>query len=405
MAETTTLKTRIQLRSDTLANWEAVKTQVPLKGESCYETDTHKLKIGDGVTTWEHLPYCSGTEIEHYPLTATAAQTDDDVLATIVADELHDGDTAVVKRDIAGGKISYTAYVYDNGAWKAMDGNYSANNVYFDKDLTYTANIGVKTVPSSGSGTIAAEGKNVTEVLASILALEKNPSTTQPTLTLNSSNIGAKEVGTKVKIAYEFKTTTGSYTYGPATGVTWSGYSATFNGQELTTATGTFNEIQVTDTTSLTIAGKATHSAGAIPKTNIGNNYAAGKITEKQLTANKGTLTGYRNWFYGYKNAAGVLDVTNLTSANIRALTAQNGSFPGTISTNGMQQMFFAIPKGKKSKVTVSNATNGAPQTVTKVTDIMVEGANGYDAIAYDVWYVSNAAADSGAGSYKIVVG
>lgn len=404
MAETT-LKTRIQLRSDTLANWEAVKTQVPLKGESCYETDTHKLKIGDGVTTWENLPYCSGTEIEHYPIEGKEGKTDEQLLDEIVAPELHDGDTAVIKRPIAGGKVSYTAYVYDNGAWKAMDGNYSANNVYFDKDLTYTANIGVKTVPSSGSGTIAAEGKNVTEVLASILALEKNPSTTQPTLTLNSSNIGAKEVGTKVKIAYEFKTTTGSYTYGPATGVTWSGYSATFNGQELTTATGTFNEIQVTDTTSLTIAGKATHSAGAIPKTNIGNNYAAGKITEKQLTANKGTLTGYRNWFYGYKNAAGVLDVTNLTSANIRALTAQNGSFPGTISTNGMQQMFFAIPKGKKSKVTVSNATNGAPQTVTKVTDIMVEGANGYDAIAYDVWYVSNAAADSGAGSYKIVVG
>lgn len=404
MAETT-LKTRIQLRSDTLANWEAVKTQIPLKGESCYETDTHKLKIGDGVTTWENLPYCSGTEIEHYPLTATAAQTDEQALATITADELHDGDTAVIKRPIAGGKVSYTAYVYDNGAWKAMDGNYSANNVYFDKDLTYTANIGVKTVPSSGSGTIAAEGKNVTEVLASILALEKNPTTTQPTLTLNSSNIGAKEVGTKVKIAYEFKTTTGSYTYGPATEVTWSGYSATFNGQELTTASGTFNEIQVTDSTSLTIAGKATHSAGAIPKTNIGNDYAAGKITEKQLTANKGTLTGFRNWFYGYKNTTGVLDVKNLTSANIRALTAQNGSFPGTISTNGMQQMFFAIPKGKKSKVTVSNATNGAPQTVTKVTDIMVEGANGYDAIAYDVWYVSNAAADSGAGSYKIVVG
>lgn len=404
MAETT-LKTRIQLRSDTLANWEAVKTQVPLKGESCYETDTHKLKIGDGVTTWENLPYCSGTEIEHYPLTATAEQTDDEVLATIITDELHDGDTAVVKRDIAGGKVSYTAYVYDNGAWKAMDGNYSANNVYFDKDLIYTANIGVKTVPSSGSGTIAAEGKNVTEVLASILALEKNPSTTQPTLVLSSNNIGAKEVGTRISINYSFATTAGSYTYGPATGVTWSGYSATFNGQELTTASGTFNEIQVTDTTNLSIVGKATHSAGTTPKTNIGNDYPTGKITAKELTANKGTLTGYRNWFYGYKNAAGVLDVTNLTSANIRALTAQNGSFPGTISTNGMQQMFFAIPKGRKNKVTVSNATNGAPQTVTKVTDIMVEGANGYNAIAYDVWYVSNAAADSGAGSYKIVVG
>ena len=286
-----------------------------------------------------------------------------------------------------------------------MDGNYSANNVYFDKDLIYTANIGVKTVPSSGSGTIAAEGKNVTEVLASILALEKNPSTTQPTLALSSNNIGAKEVGTRISINYSFATTAGSYTYGPATGVTWSGYSATFNGQELTTASGTFNEIQVTDTTNLSIVGKATHSAGTTPKTNIGNDYPTGKITAKELTANKGTLTGYRNWFYGYKTAAGVLDVTNLTSANIRALTAQNGSFPGTISTNGMQQMFFAIPKGRKNKVTVSNATNGAPQTVTKVTDIMVEGANGYNAIAYDVWYVNNAAADSGAGSYKIVVG
>ena len=96
--------------------------------------------------------------------------------------------------------------------------------------------------------------------------------------------------------------------------------------------------------------------------------------------------------------------MANLTSANIRALTPKNGEFPGTISTNKMQQMFFAIPKGKKTNVSVANNVNGAPCTVTKVTDIMVEGANGYTAIAYDVWYVNNAAPDGGSNTYKITV-
>jgi hypothetical protein len=34
----------------------------------------------------------------------------------------------------------------------------------------------------------------------------------------------------------------------------------------------------------------------------------------------------------------------------------------------------------------------------------MVEGANGYTAIAYDVWYVNNAAADGGSNKYAITV-
>ena len=52
----------------------------------------------------------------------------------------------------------------------------------------------------------------------------------------------------------------------------------------------------------------------------------------------------------------------------------------------------------------MANNVNGAPCTVTKVTDVMVEGANHFDAIAYDVWYVNNAAADGGSNTYKITV-
>lgn len=406
-----TLNTRIQIRNDLAATWTE-KNPVLLKGEMGVETDTHKIKIGDGLNKWSALGY-SGADVADiekviadnrdttYSLEPVVDQTDAQALGTIESPK--DGDTAIIKRLISGDKFSYTAYVYD-GTWKAMDGNYNAENVYFADNLTYTAPIGVLTVPSSGSGTIASSGKNVKDVLASILAKEKNPVTTQPSASMDSDNIKAYEVGTNVAINYSISTNPGSYTYGPATGVTFSGHKATFNGETVTGASGTFTSVQVTDSTNLSISGSVDYSDGAIPVTNLGNNYASGQIKTGTKTLSKGTLIGYRNWFYGYKAGGATIDVSALDSAKIRALTARNGSFPETLSTNKMQQMFFAIPKGRKTEVSVANNVNGAPCTVTKVTDVMVEGANGFTAIAYDVWYVNNAAADGGANTYKITV-
>ena len=406
-----TLNTRIQIRNDLAATWTE-KNPVLLKGEMGVETDTRKIKIGDGLNKWSALGY-SGADVADiekviadnrdttYSLEPTGEQTDAQALSTIESPK--DGDTAIIKRVISGDKFSYTAYVYD-GAWKAMDGNYNAENVYFADNLTYTAPIGVLTVPSSGSGTIASSGKNVKDVLASILAKEKNPSITQPSASMSSSNIKAYEVGTNVAIQYSISTDPGSYTYGPDTGVTFSGHKATFNGETVTGASGTFTSVQVTDTTNLSISGSVDYSDGAIPVTNLGNNYTSGQIKAGTKTLSKGTLTGYRNWFYGYKAGGATIDVSALDSAKIRALTAQNGGFPATLDTNKMQQMFFAIPKGRKTEVSVANNVNGAPCTVTKVTDVMVEGANHFDAIAYDVWYVNNAAADGGSNTYKITV-
>ena len=406
-----TLNTRIQIRNDLAATWTE-KNPVLLKGEMGVETDTRKIKIGDGLNKWSALGY-SGADVADiekviadnrdttYSLEPTGEQTDAQLLATVESPK--DGDTAIVKRAISGDKVSYTAYVYD-GTWKAMDGNYNAENVYFADNLTYTAPIGVLTVPSSGSGTIASSGKNVKDVLASILAKEENPVTTQPSASMSSSNIKAYEAGTNVAINYSISTNPGSYTYGPNTGVTFSGHKATFNGETVTGASGTFTSVQVTDTTNLSITGSVGYSDGAIPVTNLGNNYTSGQIKAGTKTLSKGTLTGYRNWFYGYKAGGATIDVSALDSAKIRALTAQDGGFPATLSTNKMQQMFFAIPKGRKTEVSVANNVNGAPCTVTKVTDVMVEGANHFDAIAYDVWYVNNAAADGGSNTYKITV-
>lgn len=79
MAETTkTLKTRIQLKYDTLANWNAVAgTFVPNKGEVCFveiptgdktitTAPTVLFKVGDGATTWGALKWGSALAADVY---------------------------------------------------------------------------------------------------------------------------------------------------------------------------------------------------------------------------------------------------------------------------------------------------------------------------------------------------
>lgn len=404
MAEKT-FKTRIALRNDETANWS---NQVLEKGEVGFEftpTGKKKMKVGDGVSEWNNLEYFGSSDTQVFEIIPQEAETDIEAITrTVGTVELSTGDIAYVKREIATDKYSYTGYVYNGTDWAAMDGNYSAENVYFEEDLTYTANIGVKTVPASGSGTIAAEGKNVKEVLSSILAKENDPVATQPTATLNSSNMGSVEVGNHVAVNYQIATTAGSYTYGPATGVTFSNATVTFNGETLNGNSGTFTSVQVTDSTKLSMSGSIDSSVGAMPKTNLGNDCPAKQIEAKTHTLSKGVLSGYRGWFYGYKNGDNAIDVTNITSAQIRTLTGPVKSFPAKLSTSQMKQMFFAIPKDTKTSISVADSTNGAPQTVKKITNVMVEGANGYTAIAYDVWYVNNGNAATGDAEFNITV-
>lgn len=407
------IKSRLKHRYDTASNWTSNNPTL-LAGELGIESDTKKFKFGDGTTAWTALGYAGTNADEIQDLIDASAdgmyviegsEEDDVTLIGQTVSSPKKGDIAVVKHLIAGDKYSYTAYVYDGAKWEAADGNYNAENVYFNKDLVITANIGVQTIDASGSKTLSTTGKNVKQVLDMIMAAEKNPTVTQPSATLNSSNIGTKEVGTNIAVQYSFATNPGSYQYGPATGVTFSDYSAVFNGETLTTSSGSFKSVQVTDDTNLTITGSVTHSDGAVPKTNLGNDYAAGKIKGKTLNPSKGTLRGFRGWFYGYKNGSNAIaDPSAITSAEVRALSSPSTSIPAQISTNQMKQMFFAIPKGIKTSVSVADATNGAPQTVTKITDVMVEGANGYTAVAYDVWYVNNAAAATGSAKFNITV-
>lgn len=62
----------IQIRRDTAANWTSTNP-TPAPGQPCWETDTKKLKVGDGATAYNSLAYFSpGGGGSGYTVSSTA---------------------------------------------------------------------------------------------------------------------------------------------------------------------------------------------------------------------------------------------------------------------------------------------------------------------------------------------
>ena len=95
---------RIKLRRDTGANWASVDPVLDL-GEPGYETDTQQMKIGNGVDSWNGLPYFfggfDGGTISN-PLIITADATDSAGALELSGDCYH-GDGAVGLLQVGGG--------------------------------------------------------------------------------------------------------------------------------------------------------------------------------------------------------------------------------------------------------------------------------------------------------------
>ena len=140
------------------------------------------VKIGNGITIAEDGTISVDVSSHQtFDITATAEQTDIVAIQTATAGAtLHAGDTAIVKREIGDGtgKYQYTAYIYDtsdpeNKKWIAMDGNYNANNVFLDSDITLAGNytqVGNLTKSQTGTATFATKGKSVADAFTEIFS-------------------------------------------------------------------------------------------------------------------------------------------------------------------------------------------------------------------------------------------
>jgi hypothetical protein len=62
------VQTRIQIRRDTASNWTSTNPTLA-SGEIGFETNTNKLKIGNGSTAWTSLAYASGADVDWSAIT------------------------------------------------------------------------------------------------------------------------------------------------------------------------------------------------------------------------------------------------------------------------------------------------------------------------------------------------
>lgn len=358
------LYTRLVLRNDSAENWEANKTKSLLKGELGVEFDENgkaKVKIGNGVegATWETLPYFGGEEAKVYQASSVEELPTEDVAI---------GDTGIVKapiyenaEDETKNKYSYTGYVYTENGWSAMDGNYSAANVFIEKDLTLAGSF--SSVGNYAKGKKISGGTSLETLLSGMLQQELYPNANdKPNASITVSG-GSGEVGS----SYTLPTATlkitdvGSYGYGPATGIKFEiGDVKLAQGADPETATNYKTNdavmvkdstitLQATDTATLytdsaktyTFSGTGSYTQGAIPVTNLGNPHESARIPAGDVTITDATATfsGYRYTFGGSTTAE------TINSTAIRALTKKHKSSDAVPTTSGGTGIVFSAKK------------------------------------------------------------
>ena len=371
-----------------------------------------KTYVDDAITT----AVANGAP-NYTMVTKSGAQTDSQALATISSPKK--GDIAAVRGLITGDKYAYTGYVYNGTNWGAMDGNYDAENVYFGKDLTITAPIGVQTPDASGSKTLDTTGLNVKQVFDLIMAKEANPSVTQPSVSVSLSGGGAKEIGTTVTPNWTANLNGGSYQFGPATGITneTATWAITDNLEEpnsAATRTGSFDPVTLAAGQTYTLTATATYADGAMPVTNLGNNYAAGQIKAGSKSASASFTTYRMGFFYGTVTSA-LGSASEATSAMIRGLTKSNKAYTaGNVNYTvkpGAASIILACPATNTGVTKVLNTTVNADMTTAfgAPATIKVAGADGNPesdyAADYKVWVYTPAEAYASDAALTITLG
>lgn len=376
---------------------------------------TNKINKVSGATAGNLPMLTADGSLEDSGIAATSLQGAQIFTGTTTPEQAVGGSTPkkndiciITKKIGETDKSEITGYIYNGSAWVAMDGNYSAENVYFPEDLTTTFAMGNFTL-QNGQATIPAAGKNLKQVWDAIYVQEKNPTITQPSVSVSCPQAGRYEVGTSVTPTYTATLNAGSYQYGPATGITATAWNVQdSDSHALTTNSGSFDAFTVGDSTNYTISATATYNAGAMPVTNVGNEYAAGQIKAGSKTGTSSAITGYRAGFYGTLTSKD----GEINSALVRSLPTKTNAAP-TQGTNwnlsipvGALRVVFAYPATIRDVNSVTDVNGMGAEVKTAFTkyEVQVEGNNSYTAAAYKVYVMDLASPNDTANTYKITL-
>ena len=131
------VKTKIQFRRDTAANWTSVNPTLA-SGEMGIETDTNKFKLGDGSTAWSSLSYggiqgvqgTTGTQgVQGTAGAQGATGTVPSAYAVTWKKTASGGETSLSGNDDNSVSLSYTVgqeMLYQNGVLLVRGADYTA---------------------------------------------------------------------------------------------------------------------------------------------------------------------------------------------------------------------------------------------------------------------------------------
>ena len=353
--------------------------------------DKNKFLRGDG--TWADV---NKSKAQIFEIETSINESHANALQRVTSGLiLNTGDVAIIKDFIAKdqdekSKFQYTSYIYNGSSWIAMDGNYSADNVYFKNDFIFTEAVGTIEIPETGNQVVAAAGKNVKQFIESLFAKEKEPEIIPPTLAIAPSQNAIYEVGEEIIPTYEGSYDEGKYEFDATTGVTASEWKATDSRSLIIEEqNGNFDSLTIDDDTLYSIQLQAKLSDGVIPHTNLGNSYTDGQIKESIYSVTSGIISGYRKTFYGAidnKNEITVEIIRNLSSSTKNYV---NGSSFVIDIPEGTMRVIIAYPATMRNMVSVldendSNANIVSGFGAPKI--IKIPGANGYSPLDYKVY-------------------
>ena len=315
-----------------------------------------------------------------------------------------------------------SAYHFNGEDWIACDGNVDASKVIMPIDITLAGSytqVGNLTKTSNGTAKFATKGKSVAAALQEMLSKREQPGTpTAPSISCTASNMGTVEVGTTVTPGWSASLNSGSYTYGPATGISAKAWTVTDSNKNTSNkASGSFPSFVITDATNYSYTVSVTHDQGSVAYDNLGDpSDPVVRIAANSAQAvSKTGLKGYRQWFVYVGN-----DTGNIDSAWIRSkCTAKGNAYNAATINNqaiagGTKRVVVAIPqkvtgaqytygKALKSVIDVDGMGLDVFGNFTK-SEVMVEGKDGAIAVKYNVWVCENANGLA-ATKYNLVIG
>ena len=292
-----------------------------------------------------------------FQVIADANENDSDaILRTIEGNLLSSGDIVIVKRLIVNNKYQHTAYVFDGENWAAMDGNYSAANIFTPEDIQVTTTVG-----ELAANTTVDAGTNFADLLTKILSQSKNPTKVNPSITAftvtNNGSGTSFEAGTSIIPKWDTTFNKGSYSYKSSaskdeispvsgTGVVVNSWLITRDGIEIGTAEdGVGNAFVIGDNT-VNFKVTVDYSDGNYALTNLN------KLPEQEVKIEADIITKTAN-IYSYRRMfGGGTTATELTSDLIRELNANakastsNFEFSANI---GDTKLIFAYPSSLSS--------------------------------------------------------